>query len=624
MVTSSCKKDDTNIDYQKPKVVTAEVSSISYTMATSGGTVSSEGGYVTKKGACWSAKLNPTIADTKTNNDKGIGSYTSILTGLEPGASYHIRAYASYLVIKAGKGSTEETVYGQDIAFTTSTFAIPTISTTAASNISAVSASSGGVITSDGGSLVSAKGVCWSTGSNPTIMLNTKTNNGTGIGTFISNIIGLDGGTTYHVRAYATNTAGTGYGPDIAFVTTSVVPSIITASISSVTTTTAICGGNVSSDGGSAVSARGVIWGTSNNLTITMSTKTNDGNGTGAYTSLITGLSFNTTYYVRAYAINGIGTAYGFIESFRTGNINAPTVITAAVSNITQTTATCGGNVTSDGGASVASRGICWSTTTNPTIALNTKTVDGSSTGLFVSQLTGLNSATTYYVRAYATTNIGTSYGNQVAFKTLDDVPSDAMLIEMVRGGVSTSVKSNQWYYVAITKASNLASNLYINGSLVATGKWENQSYDYNSLFIGASYYTSWGSFFKGYLDEFRMSKTVRTAQEIATHYASNQEFTVDSKTIGLWHFNESSGTKFSNAVPSSTVGNLYNNPRFEAGKFGNCLYFDGVGSRGDCNLDIPEYDITFEFWFKFSNGKNSTIISAYGMNNSHINLRYK
>ncbi len=44
----------------------------------------------------------------------------------------------------------------------------------------------------------------------------------------------------------------------------------------------------------------------------------------------------------------------------------------------------------------------------------------------------------------------------------------------------------------------------------------------------------------------------------------------------------------------------------------------------GDCNLDIPEYDITFEFWFKFSNGKNSTIISAYGMNNSHINLRYK
>jgi len=94
-----------------------------------------------------------------------------------------------------------------------------------------------------------------------------------------------------------------------------------------------------------------------------------------------------------------------------------PTVTTTAVSNITHTTAISGGNVTSDGGAEVTARGVCWSASANPTTA-DTHTVDGTGTGGFPSIISGLNPNTTYHVRAYATNNQGTGYGSDLAFTT--------------------------------------------------------------------------------------------------------------------------------------------------------------------------------------------------------------
>ena len=103
------------------------------------------------------------------------------------------------------------------------------------------------------------------------------------------------------------------------------------------------------------------------------------------------------------------------IESVAT----SPTLTTTSISNVTQTTATSGGDVTSDGGATVSARGVCWSTTTNPTTA-DSHTTDGTGTGTFVSNLTGLTGGTFYYVRAYATNSVGTAYGNEVSFTTAD------------------------------------------------------------------------------------------------------------------------------------------------------------------------------------------------------------
>ncbi len=94
-----------------------------------------------------------------------------------------------------------------------------------------------------------------------------------------------------------------------------------------------------------------------------------------------------------------------------------PTVLTTAVSSITTNSASGGGSVTSDNGASVTARGVCWNTSSNPTIA-DSNTTDGTGTGSFMSSITGLSTATTYSIRAYATNSAGTAYGGGLSFTT--------------------------------------------------------------------------------------------------------------------------------------------------------------------------------------------------------------
>ncbi len=159
---------------------------------------------------------------------------------------------------------------------------------------------------------VIARGVIWSTSANPSnLTLSTKTSDGTGTGNFVSNITGLTPGTTYHVRAYATTSGGAVFAPDVSFVTLINIPTLTTAALSGITATTATGGGTISDDGGSPVTARGVIWSTSVNPTVDLATKTTDGTGTGTFTSNIAGLPPLTNYHVRAYATNANGTAYG-------------------------------------------------------------------------------------------------------------------------------------------------------------------------------------------------------------------------------------------------------------------------------------------------------------------------
>ena len=165
----------------------------------------------------------------------------------------------------------------------------------------------------------------------------------------------------------------------------------------------------------------------------------------GEFTYKLTNLEMEKPYYYKAYMVKvGGETVFGELVSFTTlgddsGDDNGnddngnddnggeiehekPSVSTSSVSDITQTSARCGGNVTSDGGATVTAKGVCWSTSQNPTINSN-KTNEGSGTGSFTSNITGLNHNTTYYVRAYATNSEGTSYGEVKSFTT-EDKPS--------------------------------------------------------------------------------------------------------------------------------------------------------------------------------------------------------
>jgi uncharacterized protein (TIGR02145 family) len=153
-----------------------------------------------------------------------------------------------------------------------------------------------------------------------------------------------------------------------------------------------------------------------------------------------------------------VGTAYGSEFSFTT--LALPQIITSAIGSVTGTTAQSGGMVNSDGGSPVTARGVCWSTSSSPTIALSTKTTNGSGVGSFNSSIIGLQLGTTYYLRAYATNSVGTAYGPQITFTTL-------------AAGQFTDIDGNIYDTIAIGTQiwmkQNLKVSKYRNGDSVST-----------------------------------------------------------------------------------------------------------------------------------------------------------
>ncbi len=192
-------------------------------------------------------------------------------------------------------------------------------------------------------------------------------------------------------------------------------PALTTAEPTDISTYSMTCGGEVTDSGNSGVLVRGVCWSTQQNPTVN-DPHTTDGYGMGSFTSAVEGLEMNTTYYVRAYALTANSAGYGEQKMFSTKN-GVPTLTTSAASEIGTTWATCGGDISDDGGMEITERGICWSTSPNPTIEGNHGS-NGAGLGSFSVNMNNLEPNTTYYVRAYATNSHTTAYGNEVFFRT--------------------------------------------------------------------------------------------------------------------------------------------------------------------------------------------------------------
>jgi uncharacterized protein (TIGR02145 family) len=434
------------------------------------------------------------------------------ITGLQPGTVYHFRIKAKNAV---------NVTFGSDSVFTTPA-AIPTnLTTTEISEIKGNSAVSGGNVISDGGAPVTDRGICWSTSPNPSLEDN-HISGGAGTGIFSSSLSGLSLGTTYYVRVYATNSIGTNYGNKLTFTTYTgtvtdsegnvynsinlgtqewmaenlkttkyqngdLIPTNITDNTTwwnlttgavsdidnvpdnsstygrlynwyAVTDSRNVCpiGWHVPSDaewtvltdflggesvaGGKLKEAGMTHWRSPNNgatnetgFTAIPSGYRNQ-SGFGANTN---GYWWSSTVYNTEDAFmrmmspdyiylskSSSGKPHGY--SVRCISDSEPTIVlpmltTTAASSITATTATCGGIISNGGTSSVTARGVCWSISSNPTLA-DSFTTNGTGTGIFESSITGLVANITYYIRAYATNSEGTTYGNELSFVFLMDV----------------------------------------------------------------------------------------------------------------------------------------------------------------------------------------------------------
>jgi hypothetical protein len=195
-----------------------------------------------------------------------------------------------------------------------------------------------------------------------------------------------------------------------------VPPTVETSPIINVTSISAICGGIVTSEGSEPVIAYGVCWAAKLNPTVN-DIKTVDGAGQGSFSSYISGLYTGVSYFVRAYATNSAGTSYGSTKSFIASG-QSPVATIASATNVTATSATLNGHVTSS--SSITTVTFQYGTTTSYTSSVNASESplpEDESTPVSV-DITELVASTIYHYRVVATNSIGTSFSNDITFTT--------------------------------------------------------------------------------------------------------------------------------------------------------------------------------------------------------------
>lgn len=383
-----------------------------------------EGGEITACGFYYS-----TVHDTPDSQDVQVSSSTTgnaataHLTGLEEGQTYYIRAYA---VNEAGMS------YGDVAVFRTVAVTLPVVKMNEITNVTPSSAKLYGTVTSAGSGIIRRKGFCWSnTQTSPLLGQDASCEVSTGEDVYSYALTGLSGKTKYYVRAYAENEKGISYSETAEFQTGSaaVIPTLSGTTVSEIGETSAKAVATVVSDGGISVSAKGFCYSSTNNQpTLEAGIVFSDASTGGSITGVLKDLEPNAKYYIRAYATNGEGTAYGVVNEFSTQkeSSSTPTVGVTVINTVTKTTAGVASSITNDGGAAITERGFCYSTVnTTPTISDNKINSDISQKD-FTGSLESLTISTQYYIRAYAVNMNGISYGETNSFTTRSDIPDNS------------------------------------------------------------------------------------------------------------------------------------------------------------------------------------------------------
>jgi phosphodiesterase/alkaline phosphatase D-like protein len=316
---------------------------------------------------------------------------------------------------------------------------LPVLSTNEITGITAISAISGGKISSDGGSAITASGVCWSTGIEPTTDDN-KTNDVAVTNVFTSNITGLDGGTLYYARAYATNIAGTGYGKAMSFTTLGQAPTASTGVATNISTQSATLNGTANAN--YITTDVAFEYGTTASYGSTKSATQSPiiGSVNTTISADLFGLTPGTTYHFRIKTTNTRGTIFGSDMIFTTIG-QAPTASTQAATNITTSSATLNGAVNANYLSTLVTFEYGATTSYGSTISATPSPLTGSSMTSVSANLTGLPVGTIYHFRIKSENALGITNGSDLVFSTLGQAPSVTTLT--VTNVTTTSVTIN-------------------------------------------------------------------------------------------------------------------------------------------------------------------------------------
>jgi len=316
---------------------------------------------------------------------------------------------------------------------------LPTVITSGSTSITYNSAIGNGRVINNGGATILDRGICWTTDiNNDPVTGNTSTNHYVSDGGSMGNINilmgGLLSGITYYVRAYAMNVTGLTYGdPKTSFITTQStgIPSVQNNGYSSITQSSVLLNGIISSIGGDVILGAGFYCDTTDPPTTTYYT-TFIGSVPIYFNLNVTGLTASTTYYFIPFAENSIGVGVGTKVSFTTstvGSTSPPSIISGVTTNIIDVSAVANGNITDNGNAPITAYGACWSTSSNPTTSDPHTNLGAGGTGAFSTTMTGLVPNTIYHVRVYATNSAGTTYATDTSFRTLIYTPPTIIMI---------------------------------------------------------------------------------------------------------------------------------------------------------------------------------------------------
>ncbi len=465
-----------------PMITTKNLTNITGSTATSGGTITGDGGDpVTARGVVWSTNENPTLSDNFTADGTGTGEFTSDLTGLVNATHYYVRAYAT---------NSTGTRYGNQFAFTTPGVSCP------------------------GGATV-----VWQGSTYHTVMIGSQCwlKENLNVGTMINITEQQSDNGTIEKYCYDNDTANcTLYGG--LYLWNEMMQYVSQQGAQAICPT----GWHIASDDewkvllGTVDSQYGVgdtIWenrgsmgfDAGNNLKSIAGWNENGG-GTDAYgfSSLPGGFCWpqNGFGYINQYSaywtsseITGTDKAWDrglnyqhdqvdrtddiksdFCQSVRCLNnqTSLPMVTTAAITNITQNSAVSGGNATSIGGSAVTARGVCWGTSEFPAIN-DDHTTDGAGAGDFTSNITGLSASTQYYVRAYATNSMGTAYGSSIGFITQGQPCPGVPTVTWEGQTYQTVQIGNQCWL-----AENMNAGTMIEGTMEPSNNGTIEKYCYN------------------------------------------------------------------------------------------------------------------------------------------------